>query len=594
MDQAVISYIIVCNMNGHEFDLDDSDLLESDDILSIICNTPHDILWIDNEEFNEDAGTQSGQSGTQTGQTGPHTGHMGHAFTLLGPSDKLTGDPVKSTGHPVTHNEQFVTHNGHSILLTRDPITHTGHSITDTQHPITHIRHPITDTGHSIKDRLHPITHTGHSMIHAGHLITHTEQPTPQPDTHKGHHGHTTEPMTVPCPICSELTTNHLHYGGVSCISCKAFFRRAVTNKEKKEERCRSGNGSCNLKLDRRNNCPSCRYQSCLLTGMQPDLVLSGKAAALKHTSIHKKRKRKHSEEVTKQNSALAEIMENNRLIISRVPGLNLFTVETDVIDEVEKRLRSVQLDPGLISQDVIFVAQLEHALLVAKECVGFFTELFTPEKILQSREEGFCPAFIFTSVQEYFVQLVVLFLKSCSHFQSLTWSCQARLLRKNLADVFILLITMCFDKKKQLFRWGLGGRDLNTIKQWREGGISHVVEIDRDTLTRYTTNKIGQDIFQVVNFLVDMELPNHILMIMMLIIIFARDGMMMEKQHKVDLARSFYLKLLYRYVKTTNPSHQASKFTASLHRALKTVKDVAEKIKAYEVVSAQRFVIKT
>ena len=31
------------------------------------------------------------------------------------------------------------------------------------------------------------------------------------------------------CPICSEVCVNHLHYGGISCYSCKAFFRRSVT-----------------------------------------------------------------------------------------------------------------------------------------------------------------------------------------------------------------------------------------------------------------------------------------------------------------------------------------------------------------------------
>ena len=31
------------------------------------------------------------------------------------------------------------------------------------------------------------------------------------------------------CAICSEVCVNHLHYGGISCYSCKAFFRRSVT-----------------------------------------------------------------------------------------------------------------------------------------------------------------------------------------------------------------------------------------------------------------------------------------------------------------------------------------------------------------------------
>ena len=39
------------------------------------------------------------------------------------------------------------------------------------------------------------------------------------------------------CPICSEVCVNHLHYGGISCYSCKAFFRRSVTAPSEKIKR---------------------------------------------------------------------------------------------------------------------------------------------------------------------------------------------------------------------------------------------------------------------------------------------------------------------------------------------------------------------
>ena len=39
------------------------------------------------------------------------------------------------------------------------------------------------------------------------------------------------------CPICSEVCVNHLHYGGISCYSCKAFFRRSVAAPSEKLKR---------------------------------------------------------------------------------------------------------------------------------------------------------------------------------------------------------------------------------------------------------------------------------------------------------------------------------------------------------------------
>ena len=40
--------------------------------------------------------------------------------------------------------------------------------------------------------------------------------------------------------------------------------------------------------------------------------------------------------------------------------------------------------------------------------------------------------------MQEFFVQLIVIFLKSCQHFQALTWPCQARLLFDFDVDVVV------------------------------------------------------------------------------------------------------------------------------------------------------------
>ena len=30
------------------------------------------------------------------------------------------------------------------------------------------------------------------------------------------------------CPICGDTASSHMHYGGRSCTSCRAFFRRSV------------------------------------------------------------------------------------------------------------------------------------------------------------------------------------------------------------------------------------------------------------------------------------------------------------------------------------------------------------------------------
>ena len=75
------------------------------------------------------------------------------------------------------------------------------------------------------------------------------------------------------CPICSEITIKQSHYGGNSCQSCAAFFRRNTVSPSKVSKKCKTGMGNCLLSHARINNCPYCRYKYCLENGLNPQLV---------------------------------------------------------------------------------------------------------------------------------------------------------------------------------------------------------------------------------------------------------------------------------------------------------------------------------
>jgi hypothetical protein len=75
------------------------------------------------------------------------------------------------------------------------------------------------------------------------------------------------------CAVCHQpIPKGRVHYGGVSCYSCRAFFRRNTQREElpicKGEERCR-------ITYMDRKQCSSCRYTKCIRTGMRPELVLN-------------------------------------------------------------------------------------------------------------------------------------------------------------------------------------------------------------------------------------------------------------------------------------------------------------------------------
>ncbi|VDO21026.1 unnamed protein product, partial [Haemonchus placei] len=63
-----------------------------------------------------------------------------------------------------------------------------------------------------------------------------------------------------------------VHFGVISCAACSAFFRRTVSENRKYSCR-RSSEGGFNCPIDQQHRCycRSCRFQKCLLMGMNPE-----------------------------------------------------------------------------------------------------------------------------------------------------------------------------------------------------------------------------------------------------------------------------------------------------------------------------------
>jgi len=78
----------------------------------------------------------------------------------------------------------------------------------------------------------------------------------------------------VRCSVCQQpMEKKRFHYGGYSCYSCRAFFRRRV-QMTSGNKLCSIG-GACQIEEWKRKNCIPCRYTACLLAGMRPELVLT-------------------------------------------------------------------------------------------------------------------------------------------------------------------------------------------------------------------------------------------------------------------------------------------------------------------------------
>ena len=82
--------------------------------------------------------------------------------------------------------------------------------------------------------------------------------------------------LDASCAVCGDAATGHYYYGGLSCFSCRTFFRRCVF-KTNLNSCLKSQN--CGIKVETRSMCQYCRFQKCLRIGMDPEQVtpLEGK-----------------------------------------------------------------------------------------------------------------------------------------------------------------------------------------------------------------------------------------------------------------------------------------------------------------------------
>jgi len=80
-------------------------------------------------------------------------------------------------------------------------------------------------------------------------------------------------PLDAECSVCHQpIPKDRVHYGGVTCYSCRAFFRRNTQRDELPQ--CKAEQ-SCSITYIDRKQCSACRYFKCISIGMKPELVLT-------------------------------------------------------------------------------------------------------------------------------------------------------------------------------------------------------------------------------------------------------------------------------------------------------------------------------
>ncbi|XP_054168070.1 thyroid hormone receptor beta-like [Oppia nitens] len=75
------------------------------------------------------------------------------------------------------------------------------------------------------------------------------------------------------CRVCGDRAKSY-HFGGISCDSCKAFFRRSVQNDAFLNFHC-PYERHCEITINSRKSCQYCRFHKCLSIGMEKSWVMT-------------------------------------------------------------------------------------------------------------------------------------------------------------------------------------------------------------------------------------------------------------------------------------------------------------------------------
>jgi len=109
------------------------------------------------------------------------------------------------------------------------------------------------------------------------------------------------------CLVCGDMASG-LHYGIASCEACKAFFKRTVQGHISYV--C-PANGRCEITRKRRKSCQACRFEKCIVQGMNPDGIRPDRSKG----GRYKVQKCSSSDDVTRRTFTQIVQPNGNRLL---------------------------------------------------------------------------------------------------------------------------------------------------------------------------------------------------------------------------------------------------------------------------------------
>jgi len=351
------------------------------------------------------------------------------------------------------------------------------------------------------------------------------------------------------CRVCGDRAIAHMHYGGICCYSCKAFFRRAVQSGKDKVYRCKRS-GDCQVSVASRRSCQKCRFLKCIAVGMTAAWVLSEEQCTIRFGKNPGKcgRKRRASqtshsaEQEEEQHRQMPQQHQEKRYLLS------------------EEDRQQVAHIGGLYeaSKEMISFSENNHALW---------------EKIFGKEEKHAYSAGEISSLVSTLIKKNIFFIESNFFFKQLPPGDQHALLAKNMTEMCHLRGALRFDPSKGSFQWYFNQKDQKDAVQKQGKSIT-----EGDISNFYSSSEAAKNIVTNIERIVKTELPPEVILIMMHVVVFSGDGVKLAKPELASAAQVHYLSLIQRYLHSQLPSEDASRNISNVMALLVDLRETGEK----------------
>lgn len=345
------------------------------------------------------------------------------------------------------------------------------------------------------------------------------------------------------CNVCGDRAIAHMHYGGICCYSCKAFFRRASQTGNDKNYKCKKDE-NCVVSVANRRSCQYCRFMKCLAIGMKPTWVLSDKQCQIRFRKGKgddgKVAKFDGEKVVVKiEDGVGGKYKEDNKALIKILkPLIFQFTTEEEkTVNRMHEKYR-----------------ESKEKWSFSTECNDTFEKLFLDN----NGERGQDTSYTWNDLNDLIRTVIkknVFFLQSSQLVRDLDFDDFKVLITKNMSETCHLRGAIRYNVESKNFVWYFNKQDEMQLAYQKPGSSSLTLKnaaIGQGDMSKYYNDEVSGDIFRVIQRLCELGLPEEVFLILIYVSLFSSDGTEKEKlidRRTVEKNQVETLLLLHRYL---------------------------------------------